>query len=120
MKTPSDLEMLHTLNAGYIRAVQASDAAWFEANLAPDFVNGNPDCTRSARAAYIAHVSRPAPISELRAADVRIQMLGDVAIIRARTTYAKPDGAPGAGRYTDVWMRREGRWICVCADLTRH
>jgi hypothetical protein len=46
-------------------------------------------------------------------------MLGEVAIIRARTTYLKPDGQPGGGRYTDVWARRHGRWLCVAANVTR-
>ena len=44
---------------------------------------------------------------------------GEVAILRARTTYVKPDGQPGAGRYTDVWARREGRWLCVAANVSR-
>jgi len=50
---------------------------------------------------------------------VRIRVLGDVAIIHARTTYAKPGGQAGAGRYTDVWQRRQGRWLCVSANVTR-
>ena len=40
--------------------------------------------------------------------DVLIRVLGDVALIHARTTYTKADGQPGAGRYTDVWARRGG------------
>ena len=114
-----DIETLHQLNAGYIRAVQTSDRAWFEEHLTPDFSHGNPDCTRSERSAFIDAVSKPCGVSGLRAEDVRIQMLGDVAIIRARTAYTKPDGAEGAGRYTDVWHKRDGRWNCVCADVTR-
>jgi hypothetical protein len=34
--------------------------------------------------------------------DVRIRVMGDVAIIHARTTYTLADGRHGAGRYTDV------------------
>jgi len=45
--------------------------------------------------------------------------MGDIAIIHGRTRYGKPDGRPGAGRYTDVWAKRSGRWLCVCADVTR-
>jgi hypothetical protein len=46
-------------------------------------------------------------------------VLGDVALIHARTTYTKADGQPGAGRYTDVWAQRGGRWMCVAANVTR-
>jgi len=45
--------------------------------------------------------------------------MGDFAIIHARTTYTGADGRPGAGRYTDVWARRGGRWLAVSAHVTR-
>jgi ketosteroid isomerase-like protein len=119
MTNRDDDDLLRELNEGYIRSVQASDAPWFEQHLASDFVNGTPDCLLEERAAFIARTARPSPVSGLRAEDVRIQLLGDVAIIRARTVYAKPDGSPGAGRYTDVWSRQDGPWLCVAADVTR-
>jgi ketosteroid isomerase-like protein len=115
----NDLDHLRELNRHYVRSVQESDRAWFEEHLAPDFVNHNPDCTVSDRAAFLAFISKPCAVSGLRPEDVRIQRLGDVAIIRAATAYVKPDGGAGAGRYTDVWERRDGRWLCVCADVTR-
>jgi ketosteroid isomerase-like protein len=58
-------------------------------------------------------------IKGLRPSDVRIRILGEIAIIHARTTYTRPDGQPGAGRYTDIWQRRDGRWQCVAAHVTR-
>ena len=119
MNNPGELQTLRELNEGYIAAVQASDAGWFERHLADDFVNGNPDCTLEERAAFIERIARLSPVSGLRAEDVRIQLLGEVAIIRARTVYAKPDGTAGAGRYTDVWTCRGGHWLCACADVTR-
>jgi ketosteroid isomerase-like protein len=115
----ADTQTLLTLNEGYIRSVQESDARWFDAHLSPDFVNGNPDCTLSDRAAFIDFIGRPCTVSGLRAEDVSIQDLGDVAIIRARTVYTKPDGTQGAGRYSDVWARSGDGWQCVCADVTR-
>jgi ketosteroid isomerase-like protein len=115
----SDLDSLQELNRGYIRSVQNSDAGWFGENLAEDFVNSNPDCSFVDRAGFLAQISRPCPVASLAAGDVLIQMLGEVAIIRARTTYVKPDGQPGAGRYTDVWARRGGRWLCAAANVSR-
>jgi hypothetical protein len=29
------------------------------------------------------------------------------------------DGRAGAGRYTDVWARRNGQWLAVAAHVTR-
>src|SRR5262249_51931673 len=76
-------------------------------------------CSLADRAGFIAFVARPATISNLRAEDVRIRVLGDVAVIHGRTTYTKADGSAGAGRYTDVWARRKGRWLCVAAQVAR-
>ena len=45
--------------------------------------------------------------------------MGDVAIIHARTAYTLPDGRTAGGRYTDVWARRNGRWLAVSAHVTR-
>jgi ketosteroid isomerase-like protein len=58
-------------------------------------------------------------ITNLRAEDVLIRIMGDFAIIHARTAFTKPDGSAGGGRYTDVWMRERGRWLCVSAHVTR-
>ena len=113
------LETLQELNRNYIRSVQESDVRWFEANLADDFLNSNPDGTLVDRAGFLRQIAPPCPVSNLQADDVRIRMLGDVAIIHARTTYGKPDGRPGAGRYTDVWQLRQGRWVCVSANVSR-
>jgi ketosteroid isomerase-like protein len=119
MQTTADLEALDTLNLGFIRSVQASDARWFEENLDADFVNSGPDGTLSERAAFIAFIAQPCQVKNLKCEDVRVRLLGDSAIIHARTAYLKPDGQPAAGRYTDIWMRREGRWRCVSAHVTR-
>ena len=114
-----DLETLQELNRGYIRSVQNSDTGWFERHLSPDFLNSNPDCTLVDRAGFLAQIAPPCRISQLAAEDVRVRILGDMAIIHARTTYRKPDGQAGAGRYTDIWMRRDGRWLCVAAQVAR-
>jgi ketosteroid isomerase-like protein len=112
-------QALQELNRNYVRSVQESDVRWFEANLAADFMNSNPDGTLVDRAAFLKQIAPPCSVSKLREEDVRIHVLGDVAIIYARTTYQKPDGQPGAGRYTDVWQLRQGRWLCVSANVTR-
>ena len=115
----SDLEILHDLNHGYIRSVATSDVGWFDANLSDDFLNSNPDGTLVDRAGFLAQVARPVQIRGLDIEDVRIRIIGDAAIIHARTVYTRPDGQPGAGRYTDIWARQDGRWRCVAAHVTR-
>jgi len=115
----SDVDTLQELNKNYIRSVRESDVRWFDEKLAEDFVNSNPDCTLVDRAGFLTQIAKPSVAKNIQCEDVRIRMLGEVAIIHARTTYIKPDGQPGAGRYTDVWARRNGRWVCVAANVTR-
>jgi ketosteroid isomerase-like protein len=119
MTQTDDVALLEQLNRNYIRSVQESDVRWFDENLTQDFLNSNPDGSLVERAGFLAQIARPVTLAELKAADVRIRVLGDTAIIHARTTYRKRDGQAGAGRYTDIWQRRGTRWLCVAAHVTR-
>jgi ketosteroid isomerase-like protein len=116
---PTDVDILRQLNRDYIRSVQTSDVRRFDEILTEDFLCSNPDGSLIDRAGFLAQTARPVTISNLEAHDVRIRIIGDVAIIHARTTYTLPDGRAGAGRYTDVWARRQGRWLAVSAHVTR-
>jgi ketosteroid isomerase-like protein len=115
----TDLEMLEQLNRDYIRSVQHSDVRRFDEILAEDFLCSNPDGSLVDRAAFLVQTAKPVTIANLEARDVQIRILGDVAIIHARTTYTHADGRAGAGRYTDVWALRNGRWLAVSAHVTR-
>jgi ketosteroid isomerase-like protein len=115
----TDIDTLRQLNQDYIRSVQTSDVRRFDEILAEDFLCSNPDGSLVDRAEFLAQTARPVPISNLEARDVRLRIIGDVAIIHARTTYTLPDGRAGSGRYTDVWARRRGRWLAVSAHVTR-
>ncbi len=117
--TQSDHDLLEQLNRDYITSVQNSDVKRFEEILADDFLCSNPDGSLVDRAAFLRQTAKPVTISNLKAEDVVIRILDDVAIIHARTTYTKPDGSAGGGRYTDVWARRDGRWLAVSAHVTR-
>jgi len=117
--TESDHEALTRLNRDYIDAVQNSDVARFDEILAEDFLCSHPDGSLVDRATFLTQTAQPVAIRDLAAQDVVVRLLGDVAIIHAATRYLKPDGGEGRGRYTDVWARRGGRWLCVSAHVTR-
>lgn len=118
-RSASDLEILLELNRDYIRSVQDGDVERFAEILAEDFLCSNPDGTLIDRAAFLKQTARPVTISKLEAHDVNVRIMGDVALIHARTTYTRADGQAGSGRYTDVWARRDGRWLAVSAHVTR-
>jgi ketosteroid isomerase-like protein len=115
----SDLDALLDLNRDYIRSVQRSDVGRFNEILAEDFLCSNPDGSLVDRDGFLKQTAAPVKISNLEAHDVNVRLMGDFAIIHARTTYTAPDGRSGSGRYTDVWARRQGRWLAVSAHVTR-
>jgi ketosteroid isomerase-like protein len=114
-----DRDALIALNRDYVESVQQGDVRRFDEILAEDFVCSNPDGSLVDRDGFLAQTARPVTIADLEAHDVDVRVFGDVALIHARTTYALPDGRQGAGRYTDVWARRDGRWLAVAAHVTR-
>jgi ketosteroid isomerase-like protein len=115
----SDTETLERLNRDYIDSVQNSDVGRFEELLAEDFHCSNPDGSLIDRAAFLRQTAQPVTIRNLEARDVMIRLLGDVAIIHASTSYTTAGGEAKSGRYTDVWARRDGRWLAVSAHVTR-
>ena len=71
------------------------------------------------RDAFLAQIAKPSSVKDIRPHDVEIRLFGDYAVIHARTSYQKPDGTAGSGRYTDDWHRQGGRWRCVSAHVSR-
>ena len=110
---------LAKLNRDYIRSVDEADVAWFDAHLAQDFLNTNPDGSLIDRADFLAQIGRGSTVRNIREHDVVIRIFGPHAIIHARTSYQKPDGSEGGGRYTDDWHLIDGRWQCVSAHVAR-
>ena len=100
--------------------MQTSDVRRFEEILSDDFLCSLPDGSLIDRKRFLEQTARPVHISNLEAHDVNVRLMGDFAIIHARTTYTTADGQPGSGRYTDVWARRNGRWLAVSAHVTRN
>lgn len=115
----TDLDVLTELNLGYVRSVQESDVAWFAEMLAEDFLCTNSDGSLLDRAAFLEHTGHPVSISALEAHDVDVRLFGDIALIHARTTFRHADGRDGASRYTDIWQKRDGRWVAIAAQVTR-
>ncbi len=120
MNAPQDDHAtLERLNRDYIAAVQNGDVGRFREILGEDFLCSNPDGSLVGKPAFLEQTARPVTISGLSIEDVRIRLMGDFAIIHARTRYRTQAGEARSGRYTDIWARRDGSWRCVSAHVTR-
>ena len=119
MTNADDLKTLQELNRHYVRSAGESDVRWYADNLAEDYLSTNPDGSLSDRAAFLERMAKPYPNQDPEPMDVRIRVLGDIALIHSGFRDRRPDGTIGKGRYTDIWARRNGRWLCVAAHFGR-
>src|SRR5258708_8895957 len=115
----SDIDELTRLNRDYVASVQNSDVKRFDEILADDFYCSNPDKSLVDRAGFLKQTAAPVTIRNLEAHDVKIRVMGDFAIIHARTSYTTPDGQQPSGRYTDCSARQNGRWLAGSAPVSQ-
>jgi Domain of unknown function (DUF4440) len=114
-----DHEVLLDLNRNYVRSARESDVRWYSENLSEDFYITAPDGALLNREAFLKRIANPYPGTEAEPVDVMIRILGDIAIIHSGYKDKKLNGDIGHGRYTDIYERRNGRWMCVAAHFMR-
>ena len=115
--TQSDLEILTQLNADYLAWDQNGDVQRYGQILAEDFMSSLPDFLLRNKKQFLEMMTAPRPFTELKMDDVRIRLLRNFAIIHSHMTFRTKDGGLRQGRYTDDWQRRDGKWLCVAANV---
>ena len=119
MRATTESDTLAQLNDLYIDSIVRADADQFDKILADDFLCSNPDGSIVDRTEFLRRIRASTPLRYMRLEDVRIRTIENTAIIHARTIFALSDGTEGTGRYTDIWAKRDSRWLAVAAHVTR-
>jgi len=114
-----DHDVLVELNRNYVRSALESDVRWYSENLSEDFYITAPDGALLNREAFLKRIANPYPGTDAEAVDVMVRILGDVAIIHSGYQDKRLTGEIGYGRYTDIYERRNGRWLCIAAHFMR-
>jgi hypothetical protein len=116
----SDSLELVKLNRGYVDSFMHGDAAWYDAHLSPEFECLCPDGSIVHRADFIAGAKSPMTQRSFSLDSVRVKLVGggDVAVVTAVTPFVRADGTTGTNRYTDIWVRRGGKWMTLQAQIT--
>jgi len=110
-----DQEILEQLNLDFNHSDQFNDVERFREILAEDFIMQLPGVTRN-RAEFLDFIAKPRLFRDLTVREVNVRILGDVALIHARSTFTMlADGAEQESLYTDVYQKRDGVWLCVAA-----
>ena len=108
-------EIVARLNAAY----KSGDCDGWGAMLAPDWsvthISGQvitrDQAIRSCKAAEVK-------IDTLVSEDLAVRSYGDAAVVTGRTT-AGAGGQTVVLRFTDFFVRRDGRWLAVASQATR-
>ena len=114
----NDEDVIRALNAGYVRAFLTSDADWYDRHLTPDFMCILTSGVVVDRATFLENARKPHAVVTYDLSEVLIRQHGDVALVSALGSWTRKDGTTGRTRYVDVWVRKEGVWKAVLAQLT--
>jgi ketosteroid isomerase-like protein len=112
-------EELLQLNRDYIAASLRGDVAWYREHLAEDFVCIDSDASVLDKAAFLKQTAEGSDLAEYRLQEVDLRFYGDVALVRATGAWIGKNGKPGISRYLDVYVRKDGAWKAVSAQITR-
>jgi len=119
----SDQDVLADLERRWNAAFYQKDAAFIETILADDFVATYDDGSRGDKkkelalaAAFDRRVESAVPD------DFMVKEYGDTAVVRFTLRVVgirQGQRAETNLRYTDVWVLRDGRWLCVSSHSTQ-
>ncbi len=123
MTDAATMNELRALNARFIHNFITNDVASHDAILHPAFMNIWPNGQRWDRASYLKYWATAFDPDVIVYWDVRdelITVIGDVALVRsANKAIRRRDGQDvmGMTTYTDTYLRENGRWTCIQAQI---
>jgi uncharacterized protein (TIGR02246 family) len=108
---------IREIERSWAQVAVTGDPSVCEQIFADDFVGVAPDGTQYTKQAFIDD-TKAHPLgftaNELDAMKVRFE--GDVAVAQGQETFTRKDGAKGRFVWTDVLVRRGGKWRIVAAQ----
>jgi hypothetical protein len=123
-KITQDRAALSALNAKFIHNFVTCDVASHGAIIHPRFQCVSSSGSVHERAEYLKDWATdfdPEVILYWDMRDEHIEIFGDVALVRANTKWIRRIGdreVTGMTMYTDTYLRTDGNWLCIQAQLT--
>lgn len=109
---------LRTINHRFIDAFVADDADFMEGLISADFLYMGRDGTWLSRADFLARMRKPSPLDGVSYEDVRVRLLGPVAVVHGMFKVVLDDGKAVRIRYTDVYSWDGTTWRMANAQHT--
>lgn len=115
---PTEAEAQIRENArAWANVAVTGDPSVMETILANDFVGTSPDGKLYTKQDFINDIrANPLGFVSNEVNDVKVRFFGNVAVAQGYETFTRKDGATGRFVWTDVLVRRDGRWVTVAAQ----
>ena len=122
-RAQSAQQILEKLERDWVEAMQNNDVAFVDSVLAPEFIATYGDGTRGDRAHELRLVKEfNSQVDEWIVDEVTVKVFGDTAVVWFTQRMTGPvQGKPTqiVTRYMDIFVNRNGRWLCVGSQSTR-
>jgi hypothetical protein len=108
------LQLEHEWNQVYL----VNDPAPLDHILADDFFGTEPDARRATKKDMVAEAKGPSNLasSVVNENDVTIRYYGEIAVVNGSSSWTKKDGKAGRFIWTDIFVKRNGRWSVVASQ----
>ena len=117
-----DLEHIQRLDKEISVATWTADPVWFEENLADDYILITPTGAMKTKRDVIRELATPGmKMDPFEPFEVQVRMWGDTAVVTGRMRQRFLLGGIRYAndlRYTDVYVKRKGRWQLVSAHTS--
>jgi hypothetical protein len=116
-------QILEQLERDWIEALQTNNVAFIDSVLAPEFVATYGDGTRADKTRELQMVKDfNQQVDEWIVDEFIIKVFGNTAVVWFTQRMTGPvQGKPTqiVSRYMDVFVNRDGKWLCVGSQSTR-
>ena len=122
-RVQSAQQILEQLERDWINALQTNNVAFIDSVLAPEFIATYGDGTRADKKRELQMVKEfNQQVDEWVVDEFIIKVFGDTAVVWFTNRMTGPvQGKPTqiVSRYMDVFVNRDGKWLCVGSQSTR-
>ena len=122
-RVPSTQQILEQLERDWVEAMQRNDVAFVDSVLAPEFIATYGDGSRGDRVKELQLVRDfNSQVDKWAVDEFVVKVFGQTAVVWFTQRMVGPvQGKPTeiVTRYTDVFVNRDGKWLCVSSQSTR-
>ena len=120
--SPAEQELVK-LERAWADALVKRDVAVVQQIYADEYVDTDPDGVVTNKAQDLANLTSGAlKLAAQTLADLKVHVYGDVGVVHGSYTQKgtlQGKDVSGTFRFTDVFVKRSGRWQCVSTQSTR-